>query len=259
MDPADLDLKRLKAAAAELARALHAEGIANLKIAVSYVEEDNYNGGSEIRIAEWRGRPNIYVTLDNFLGFGVRHFCVGFYSTKKTPINDLCESAPRYLQPITSLVDSDVVDQDDIWILQESQRKLIELSQPVIEHYRGNHWFCIYYRDLDIPKVIAFILGVIDGAYVADIENDGDLSPTEKAQLLKSRIGQGLFRERLMTYWENACAVSGCTRREVLRASHIQAWKDSNNKDRLACDNGFVLNAKLDALLGKDLITFGDD
>ncbi|MDD9855677.1 MAG: HNH endonuclease signature motif containing protein [Gammaproteobacteria bacterium] len=82
---------------------------------------------------------------------------------------------------------------------------------------------------------------------------------TEKNAVVKARQGQGKFREELLKYWKNTCAVTGVNDEKMLRASHIKPWKDSDNKDRLNPYNGLLLTPNLDALFDQGLITFGDD
>lgn len=82
---------------------------------------------------------------------------------------------------------------------------------------------------------------------------------TEREQLARARIGQGKFRKDLMEYWERACAVSGVTRPELLRASHIKPWSGSNNFERLDSANGLLLSAAYDAAFDALLISFAED
>lgn len=63
-----------------------------------------------------------------------------------------------------------------------------------------------------------------------------------------------------MNYWGGACAVTGCTLKEALRASHAKPWKDcTSDAERLNVYNGFLLTANLDALFDKGYISFTDD
>jgi len=82
---------------------------------------------------------------------------------------------------------------------------------------------------------------------------------TSKLALVQSRRGQGQFREDLMMAWERACAVSGLTTPDILRASHIKPWADSTAKERLTAHNGLLLSANLDALFDRGMISFADD
>ncbi len=92
-----------------------------------------------------------------------------------------------------------------------------------------------------------------------ELRDRGDLSPTEKKRLIDARLGQGRFRREVERLWQNACSVSGCAVREMLRASHIKSWKRSSDVERLDGRNGLLLTADLDALFDKGLISFGDD
>ena len=86
------------------------------------------------------------------------------------------------------------------------------------------------------------------------------ISATETEEIVKQRVGQDLYRELLMNYWQNACAVTGCKIAEALRASHAKPWKDClTAEERLNVYNGFLLTANLDALFDKGLISFKND
>lgn len=85
-----------------------------------------------------------------------------------------------------------------------------------------------------------------------------NLPTTEREAVVHSRIGQGEFRNRLIHYWKG-CAVTGCKRLEILRASHIKPWRDSDNRERLDVHNGLLLAPNLDAAFDKGFISFDDD
>jgi len=46
---------------------------------------------------------------------------------------------------------------------------------------------------------------------------------TEAERLIIQRVGQDIFRDRLMTYWQGRCPLTGITDPALLRASHIIA------------------------------------
>lgn len=60
----------------------------------------------------------------------------------------------------------------------------------------------------------------------------------------------------MLASWGNCCAVTGVTSPEVIRASHIKPWRDSDNAERLDPYNGLPLVATWDALFDAGLITF---
>ena len=90
------------------------------------------------------------------------------------------------------------------------------------------------------------------------IEGDLSIPETQKLQLSKARIGQGLFRKRVILL-DPACRVTGVTDTRVLIASHIKPWKSSSNAERISGYNGLLLSPHVDALFDDHLITFEDD
>lgn len=83
---------------------------------------------------------------------------------------------------------------------------------------------------------------------------------TEVERLVRQRIGQNLFREALMDYWEGHCAVTGVAQSALLRASHIKPWADcASDAERMDVFNGLLLTADWDAAFDAGLITFDPD
>lgn len=78
---------------------------------------------------------------------------------------------------------------------------------------------------------------------------------TTRDALIKSRIGQGPFRDKLKEYW-GGCAVTGCNILEMLIASHAKPWRDSSNTERLDPYNGLLLTPNLDKAFDKGYISF---
>ncbi|WP_053215818.1 HNH endonuclease [Niallia circulans] len=89
------------------------------------------------------------------------------------------------------------------------------------------------------------------------IVND-DLSITEKEQLIKSRIGHSIFKEGLIKR-ECKCLLCGVTDKRLLIASHIKPWSQSDDKERLDLNNGFLFCPNHDALFDKGFITFNEN
>ncbi|PNM54861.1 HNH endonuclease [Vibrio harveyi] len=87
-----------------------------------------------------------------------------------------------------------------------------------------------------------------------EIVSNPKIGITEKESLIKSRIGQGAFRQQLFNMW-GGCAVTGCEVKELLVASHIVPWRISE-ENRLNPYNGFLLVAHLDKAFDSGLISF---
>jgi hypothetical protein len=86
-----------------------------------------------------------------------------------------------------------------------------------------------------------------------------DIAPTTREALVQARVGQGIFREGLVSHWGGRCAVTGCSNLAVLRASHIKPWRKCCDAERLDVNNGLLLTANLDALFDMGLIAFYED
>lgn len=83
---------------------------------------------------------------------------------------------------------------------------------------------------------------------------------TEAERLVVQRIGQRIFRDRLIDYWEGRCAITGLAVPELLRASHIKPWADcETDAERLDVFNGILLAPHLDAAFDRGFITLADD
>ena len=93
------------------------------------------------------------------------------------------------------------------------------------------------------------------GDCVQVILNDETLSVTEKTALVQCRIGQGVFRNMVVSTWQR-CPVTGCDHVPLLRASHIKPWSVSTNAERLDPFNGLLLSPNVDAAFDKGLISF---
>ncbi|BAL24895.1 HNH endonuclease [Azoarcus sp. KH32C] len=93
---------------------------------------------------------------------------------------------------------------------------------------------------------------------VDDILQSKEVGDTEKANLIKSRIGQGTFRQKVVAYWAR-CAVTGFKDPAFLVASHIKPWRASKNSERLDPFNGLLLLPNIDKAFDGGYITFASD
>jgi hypothetical protein len=103
----------------------------------------------------------------------------------------------------------------------------------------------------------------INSSYVsliADIEaiNRENSNVTETPELIKSRIGQGIFRKKLIELW-GGCSVTGVSSVEFLVASHILPWRNSTNEERLNPYNGLLLQPNFDTFFDKGYISFEEN
>lgn len=90
------------------------------------------------------------------------------------------------------------------------------------------------------------------------IQSAEDIPETEKEQLVRSRRGQGLFRQRVLSI-EPRCRLTGVSDQSFLIASHIKPWKDCTNSERLDGHNGLMLAPHVDRLFDRGWISFAHD
>jgi len=95
-------------------------------------------------------------------------------------------------------------------------------------------------------------------ADIDEILGDCTKSVTEISSLVKARIGQGAFRQKLISHW-NGCAITGFKDTCFLVASHIKPWCVCNNDERLDPFNGLLLIPNLDRAFDSGHITFSTE
>ena len=84
------------------------------------------------------------------------------------------------------------------------------------------------------------------------------MKETERTALIKSRVGQGIFRKQLLEKYNNSCIITGINETKLLIASHIKPWAVSTNEERLSSENGLLLSPTFDKLFDYGLITFAN-
>lgn len=122
-----------------------------------------------------------------------------------------------------------------------------------------NNWgYLSYYFDIKKDGAICAIKNFFE-TFLPSLD-ETILDDTTRKAVIDARVGHGKYKDDLMKKWDNACAVSSCTTKGVLIASHAKPWKKCDTaKDRISPDNGLILTANFDALFDKGLITFEDN
>ncbi len=83
---------------------------------------------------------------------------------------------------------------------------------------------------------------------------------TEAERLIVQRIGQDIFRDRLLDYWASRCPLTGLAVPALLRASHIKPWAEcESDGERLDVFNGLLLAPHWDAAFDRGFITLAND
>lgn len=112
-----------------------------------------------------------------------------------------------------------------------------------------------------LPRVYELSTSLPDAPLQEFVARTRDLPrSTEAERLTIQRIGQDIFRARLMDYWQGRCPLTGITEPGLLRASHIVPWAEcADDAQRLDVHNGLLLSALWDAAFDRGLVSFADD
>jgi hypothetical protein len=107
--------------------------------------------------------------------------------------------------------------------------------------------------DMEIDEI-----EVEDDRHQRELLNRGLVGPVERHQLVKSRRGQGVFRDNVESR-EPKCRITGVSNPRYLRASHIKPWRKSSDVEKIDGNNGLMLAPHVDFLFDRGLISFEDD
>lgn len=80
-----------------------------------------------------------------------------------------------------------------------------------------------------------------------------DLKGNDVFRMLKNRVNQSVFRQMVLSNYNNKCAISGINIPALLLASHIVPWS-KNEQHRLNPENGICFSALYDKAFDKGLI-----
>ncbi len=157
-------------------------------------------------------------------------------------------------------IDAGIMDGTLTSILSYSRFEAIVISLRKLPIYqeRNERGHSMYSSALN--KYAEYLLEGFDSDIETDIEVillKDNITSTEKATLLKTRIGQSSFRQKLISIW-GGCAVTGYEDTALLVASHIKPWRASSNTERLDGYNGLLLLPTLDKAFDAGLISFDE-
>ena len=141
----------------------------------------------------------------------------------------------------------EILRQEDL----ERQERSVYTSKKSLSDFRAGLNKFLAFINSDYHKRIADSIIT----EIKAVENDNTIKMTEKDSIVKSRIGQGIFRKGLIEYW-HGCAISQCPLTWILIASHIKPWRDADNQERLDPYNGLLLLPNYDKLFDLGYISF---
>lgn len=187
---------------------------------------------------------------------------------------DISESWDKYHQKLNDI--------SDLELFKIERAVPQDTSRFYIQSERGNIFD--YFRDIVLP-IISYVsilkLKDEDGktfflfrlalsysfnpyhhpAQVEKVEKEIEkkkLPKQEKEQLVKARIGQGAYREKLLLE-SSECIITRVNDERILIASHIKPWSVSADNEKIDPNNGLILTPTYDRLFDQGFITFQDD
>ena len=120
----------------------------------------------------------------------------------------------------------------------------------------GNHMYSSALKQFRNFRIDVSEFPLSEKDVVSAIDDYDTLAPTERQDIVKSRIGQGKFKKKLLDKYDSRCIITGITQKKLLIASHIKPWSVSNNRERLSVNNGLIFTPTYDKLFDTGLISF---
>ena len=181
------------------------------------------------------------------------HYMVKFGGITKKTSGDYV-TRMKFLAHDYSLDETQTKEKIDEILRQEDlkrQERSVYTSKKSLSDFRAGLNKFLAFINSDYHKRIADSIIT----EIKAVENDNTIKMTEKDSIVKSRIGQGIFRKGLIEYW-HGCAISQCPLTWMLIASHIKPWRDADNQERLDPYNGLLLLPNYDKLFDLGYISF---
>lgn len=94
----------------------------------------------------------------------------------------------------------------------------------------------------------------IEDKYEEELKDINDFEGKTRLQVVKTRVNQSVFRKVILKNYNYKCAISGINHNNLLVASHIIPWSQSE-KERLNPCNGLCLSPLYDKAFDSGLFT----
>jgi putative restriction endonuclease len=130
-----------------------------------------------------------------------------------------------------------------------------KLDREVWQEYM-EHWDDVYIESENLLATKKHTS--IEKLYNINLEEYQEVEGQEVQRNVKVRVNHYLFREVVLTNFDNKCCITGIGMLELIVASHIAPWSE-DKKNRLSAKNGLALNMLHDKAFDKHLITVTED
>lgn len=127
----------------------------------------------------------------------------------------------------------------------------ISINYPAMEKYVDSFFSSIVSAS---DKAIETAIQKIDSPV-----EETEISGKEREAFVKTRVNQGVFRERMLSAYNKKCCLCEIDDPSLLIASHIKPWADCEKSEKLQTDNGLLLCLIHDKLFDLGYISFDYD
>ncbi|MDO5853349.1 MAG: HNH endonuclease [Thermoplasmata archaeon] len=136
-----------------------------------------------------------------------------------------------------------------------------KLDAVVWNRYQGNGFANLADAVLEIESRLTEGYSTGVHLFEGDVTSECEVGGRTRAYMVKARINQGIFRNRILGSYDETCCISGLKEPMMLVASHIKPWAacDEGSAERLDPCNGLCLNSFLDRAFDRGLFTVGKD
>ena len=225
---------------------------------------DQYGGGRRVGISTPKSIPVIFIFTGNsgeIYGYEDGWDNDGFFRyTGEGQVGDM-----RFIKGNRSLLEHKQQEKKVFLFKKTSQsgfwKFVDQLELDGYEYFfsndrEGNRRNSIKFRFISVEKKNQHLdeIEVTPNEY-----NSSKPNITERKGLVTSRVGQGLYREKIIQKWGGRCPITECSVLSILISSHIVPWSKSNDEERMDVDNGILLSPVYDSLFDRHLISFNDN
>ena len=195
----------------------------------------------------------------------------------KEKMASLWEERVKHINSLPPVIEFSIQDQKQISgprgyvnSSDDAYRLIREISLPNLTYIsalrlRDNKGSTIFYWKLfadfeaieNIKTALVYTYGKKNSEQKGTKENTKQ-STKKDEQLRYARVGQGIYREKLLQECP-FCPITMINDERLLIASHIKPWAVSTDIERLDPKNGFMLSPLYDKLFDRGFITFTDE
>lgn len=147
-----------------------------------------------------------------------------------------------------------------VYLENPIDREKLKTAYPEFKNFsQSKQIIPLEYLD-DILKLLKntnFVSMEDESSIISEIEST-TVEGVEQAALVKIRVKQGIFRDKLLRKYSKCCLCGVCDA-DLLVASHIKPWAESAPNEKLDVENGFLLCPNHDKLFDGGWISFNDD